>query len=172
MEMLQNIQTREIGEIVSKDSDGVVLNVDGVTRKYANSTIKRWWKQYIAPTPVATPSTPTVGTVITRTPIATKIINYLTQRGCTVKETKSYIGIKFGKSTIMEIHCTKRGKTTIVVNKKALSEGFLEEIVSNNNGKVVPDSYGWTLNLKVNADTLGEADVISVAQFALDYYAN
>lgn len=168
MEMLINVQTNMIGEVITRTAESVTLRIEGLVKTYTKSTIRRWWKAYTMPTPVAVEPATTQSTLVT-TRMSNYLIAYATGKGCTVKETKSYFGIKSGKSTIMEIHTTKKGKTTIVLNSKAHSQFVIDELIENHGGKLVPESYGWTLNLKVNADTISECQAEVLLQRAIEF---
>lgn len=150
MEMLVNIQTNQIAHVMARAGKSVALKINDTVEQVSQATIRRWWKPY-TPTPTVQP---VPATQHNRTELATHLISYLQDGGCTVKETKSYIGLKYGKSTVMEIHTTKKGNTTIVISSKALTRNMVEDIVYNDLGTVVPESYGWKLNLKIKADLL------------------
>lgn len=158
MEMLINVQSNIVGEVVERLETGVILKIGEELKTYSKSTIKRWWKKYAVPTPQTTPQPTSIQltTQLPMTELAQYIIAQMTSRGCTVKETKSYRGIKYGTKTIMEIHTNKKGNTRIVINSKALQQSIVDCIIDLNIGTKVPDSYGWTLNLKVDADQLAE----------------
>lgn len=178
MEMLINVQSNVVGQVVRETEKGKVLLIDGVEKEYAASTIKRWWKAYVAPVvepqPEQVPVEPAAQTSSnalpeTTTEIARKIISMAQEAGCTIKVTSSYIGIKFGKKAIMEIHCSKKGKTKLVVNSKSLSESSINLLISIGVAKLAPASYGWTLDLTVQADTLSQDNITDIVSMGIDY---
>lgn len=173
MEMLINVQSNKIGTVVRETTKGKVLLVEGVEKEYAASTLKRWWKTYIAPVveavapqPVATTSNELPETT---TEIAKMLIAKAMLLGCTIKVTSSYIGVKFGKKTVMEIHCSKRGKTKLVVNSKSLEEEMVQAFINNYGAKLAPASYGWTLDLTVPAETVNDEIMLSILEKGVDF---
>lgn len=177
MEMLINVQSNKIGQVVRETEKGKVLLIDGVEKEYAASTLKRWWKEYIAPVvevvaetvapqPVATTSNELPETV---TETARVIIANAQRLGCTIKVTSSYIGLKFGKKTVMEIHCSKRGKTKLVVNSKSLEENLIASYIENGYAKLAPASYGWTLDFTIQADGLTTMSVLEVLDKGVNF---
>lgn len=180
MEMLINVQSNKIGTVVRETEKGKVLLVDGVEKEYAASTLKRWWKSYaapvvevitqtVAPQPVATTSTTSTELPETVTETARVIIANAERLGCTIKVTSSYIGVKFGKKTVMEIHCSKRGKTKLVVNSKSLDETLINSYQQNGYAKLAPASYGWTLDFTIQADMLTTMSVLEVLDKGVDF---
>lgn len=180
--MLINVQSNKIGTVVRETEKGKVLLVDGVEKEYEASTLKRWWKQYavpvveiisgtieqqpVDPQPVATTSTELPETV---TETARVIIANAERLGCTIKVTSSYIGVKFGNKTVMEIHCSKRGKTKLVVNSKSLDETLINSYQENGYAKLAPASYGWTLDFTIQADMLTTMSVLEVLDKGVDF---
>ena len=177
MEMLINVQSNKIGTVVRETAKGKVLLVDGVEKEYAASTLKRWWKSYEAPvvepvveTVVETVAQPTSTELPeTVTDLARTIIINAKRLGCTIKVTSSYIGVKFGKKTVMEIHCSKRGKTKLVVNSKSLDENLIASYQENGYAKLAPSSYGWTLDFTIQADELTTTSVLEVLDMGVDF---
>lgn len=177
MEMLINVQSNKIGTVVRETAKGKVLLVDGVEKEYAASTLKRWWKSYEAPvvepvveTVVETVAQPTSTELPeTVTELARTIIANAERLGCTIKVTSSYIGVKFGKKTVMEIHCSKRGKTKLVVNSKSLDENLIASYQENGYAKLAPASYGWTLDFTIQADELTTMSVLEVLDKGVDF---
>lgn len=173
MEMLINVQSNKIGTVVRETAKGKVLLIDGVEKEYAASTLKRWWKSYQAP--VAEPVVETVAQPTstelpeTVTELARTIIANAERLGCTIKVTSSYIGVKFGKKTVMEIHCSKRGKTKLVVNSKSLDENLIASYQENGYAKLAPASYGWTLDFTIQADELTTMSVLEVLDKGVDF---
>jgi uncharacterized protein with NAD-binding domain and iron-sulfur cluster len=68
-----------------------------------------------------------------------KMIAYMVDKGCTTKETPAYTGLKCGKHNIAEIYLQKKG-IRLHVNSQSLSAENIDLC------KVVPDTYGWTLD--------------------------
>lgn len=177
MEMLINVQSNKIGTVVRETAKGKVLLVDGVEKEYAASTLKRWWKSYEAPvvepvveTVVETVAQPTSTELPeTVTELARTIIANAERLGCTIKVTSSYIGVKFGKKTVMEIHCSKRGKTKLVVNSKSLDENLIASYQENGYAKLAPARYGWTLDFTIQADELTTMSVLEVLDKGVDF---
>lgn len=169
MEMLINVQSNKIATVVRATEKGKVLSIDGTEKEYAASTLKRWWKSYVAPvveiiTNTVTPETvePATSNELPEgtTDIAKILVRNATRWGCTINVTKSYIGIKVGKKTIMEIHCSKKGKTKVVVNSKSLDATDVDNFITNSYAKQAPASYGWTLDLTVQADEVTTSTVL------------
>lgn len=172
MEMLINVQTGKIGTIKERLEDAVVLVIDGVEKTYKNSTIRRWWKKYQQPVveEVAEVAESTeIELPETATETARLLVAQALNKGCTIKVTKSYIGVKFGKKTVMEIHCTKKGATKVVVNAKSLDEETIERYTENGYAKKVPDSYGWTLNFTVKVDELTTSSTLELLDKGVEY---
>lgn len=176
--MLINVQSNKIGTVVATTEKGKVLLIDGVEKEYAASTLKRWWKQYVAPvveviaeavTPETTTQTTSTELPETTTEMAKVIIEQAKRLGCTIKVTSSYIGVKVGKKTIMEIHCSKKGKTKLVVNSKSLDESLINNYQENGYAKLAPASYGWTLDFTVQADKLTTMSVLEVLDKGYQY---
>ena len=76
---------------------------------------------------------------------------------------------KFGKKTVMEIHCSKRGKTKLVVNSKSLDENLIASYQENGYAKLAPSSYGWTLDFTIQADELTTTSVLEVLDMGVDF---
>ena len=173
MEMLINVQSNKIGTVVRETAKGKVLLIDGVEKEYAASTLKRWWKSYQAPVvepvdeTVAQPTSTELPETVTE--LARTIIANAERLGCTIKVTSSYIGVKFGKKTVMEIHCSKRGKTKLVVNSKSLDENLIASYQENGYAKLAPASYGWTLDFTIQADELTTMSVLEVLDKGVDF---
>ena len=74
--------------------------------------------------------------------------------GCTFKETSSYIGIKYNKKTIIEVHISKKGKIKLVVNSKSLPSGLKANLEKLTTCKLAPASYGWTLDYTIDCTNL------------------
>ena len=68
-----------------------------------------------------------------------KMITYMVDKGCTTKETPAYTGLKCGKHNIAEVYLQKKG-IRLHVNSQSLSAENIDLC------KVVPDTYGWTLD--------------------------
>lgn len=182
MEMLINVQSNKIGTVLRKTGNGkVLLLVDGVEKEYKTSTLRRWWKAY-QPS-VEPPVEAVVGeSVVTSqvdpseiefpegcTDLAKLLIAHAYRLGCTIRKTSSYIGVKFGKKTVMEIHCSKRGNTKIVVNSKSLDENLIASYQENGYAKLAPASYGWTLDFTIQADELTTMSVLEVLDKGVDF---
>ena len=173
MEMLINVHSNKIGTVVRETAKGKVLLIDEVEKEYAASTLKRWWKSYQAPVvepvveTVAQPTSTELPETVTE--LARTIIANAERLGCTIKVTSSYIGVKFGKKTVMEIHCSKRGKTKLVVNSKSLDENLIASYQENGYAKLAPSSYGWTLDFTIQADELTTTSVLEVLDMGVDF---
>ena len=68
-----------------------------------------------------------------------KMIAYMVDKGCNTKETPAYTGLKCGKHNIAEVYLQKKG-IRLHVNSQSLSTENIDLC------KVVPDTYGWTLD--------------------------
>lgn len=158
MEMLINVQSGKIGQIVERMEGKVTLIIEGVQTTRSNSTIKRWWKKYTQPQPTTITTPPT-------TSHFERVVDLFTQvqeLGFKLNQTKSYTGIKFGNKTVAEVHVTKKGKITIVVSHKVIHELVLSNWIADGIAVVVPESYGWTLNTKIHANELSDELLISL----------
>lgn len=173
MSKFMNIETREIGKVIETNANGVLLQIIGTGNNLAvrNSALRRWWKEIevtsenSAADPAPADPASEIDFSIFEYPIteiASMIITNATRQGCTIKATKSYIGVKFGKKTVMEIHTTKKGKTKIVVNSQSVVGSTMYSITSNGYGKLAPESYGWTLDLTVQVDTLTTSTILEL----------
>ena len=175
MSKYMNIETREIGKVIETNANGVVLKIIGTgdTLAVRNSSLRRWWKEIeVTSQDSATEQAPEVDFSIFESPvteIASMLITNATRQGCTIKVTKSYIGIKFGKKTVMEIHTTKKGKTKIVVNSRSIVGSTMYSLTSNGYGKLAPESYGWTLDFTVQVDTLTTSTILELLDKGIDY---
>ena len=175
MKAYMNIETHEVGKLIERNSNGVLLKIiaTGDNLAVRNSSLRRWWKEIeVTSEDSATEQAPEVDFSIFESPvteIASMLITNATRQGCTIKVTKSYIGIKFGKKTVMEIHTTKKGKTKIVVNSKSVVDTTMYSLTSNGYGKLAPESYGWTLDFTVQVDTLTTSTILELLDKGIDY---
>lgn len=160
VEMLINVQSNAIGTVVKETEKGKVLLIDGVEKEYAASALRRWWKTY-TPVVVEQPAVTQQTAVTTQTTstnndmlpqVAADMIQFAVNHGALTKTTSSYIGLRYNSKTIAEIHCSKKGKTKLVINSKSLHPDVLALYTSKGVAKVVPASYGWTLDVTIDCD--------------------
>lgn len=99
--------------------------------------------------------------------------------GVTVKETKSYIGIVYGKKSVAQIAFNKK-RLTVSVNKEEFFY-FLEsfenkpEVLQMVDGcfyKEAPAKYGWRMDLEIDVTDLTNADIFIIIVTAIEARKN
>lgn len=94
--------------------------------------------------------------------IAYHILTTANDLDCKFNITSSYIGVKVGKKTIMEVHISKRGKVKIVVNSKSLPQDLINDLEKTGRCKKVPESYGWTLDYTIQCNGVIDVELQSL----------
>lgn len=94
--------------------------------------------------------------------IAYHILATANDLDCKFNITSSYIGVKVGKKTIMEVHVSKRGKVKIVVNSKSLPDGLIKDLEKTGRCKKAPESYGWTLDYTIQCNGVIDVELQSL----------
>lgn len=195
MKVYENVKTKVQGLFLREENGKSVLLIDGKEKAYSQSTMKRWWREVekqaqpveenvevVEPVEEVAPVEETVEPDVEEnfkpdcivevpenvTETCISLVNDSVAKGCKINVTNSYVGIKVGKKTVMEIHSSKRGKTKLVVKSKAMPEDILNCIL-NNGGKVAPPSYGWSLDLQIKADQLTTSTIFSILDDCIKY---
>lgn len=178
MEMLINVQSNQVGEIVRETAVGKVLLVNGIEKEYAASTLRRWWKSYTPPVVETVPevvvAAPAVSTPVTEIPAhftadARILINQAIAAGCTYRVTPAYVGLVFNKKTVMEVHCSKTGKVKVVVNSTSLPEAQVTSWVNHGYAKLAPASYGWTLDFTVPVQNVTTSSLLELLDKGIEF---
>lgn len=130
-------------------------------------------KQPTQPTPRRTPAaaqTTQPGELPEHTTDLAKILlARAEQLGASFKSTSSYLGVRVDKRTAVEIHSSKRGKTKVVINAKCLDDSIRQDLFDAGVAKLAPESYGWTLNMTVQLDSLTTDMAEHLVEASLSY---
>lgn len=99
--------------------------------------------------------------------------------GVTIKETKSYIGIVYGKKSVAQIAFNKK-RLTVSVNKEEFFY-YLESFENNPEVlqmvdrcfyKEAPAKYGWRMDLEIDVTDLTNADIFIIVVTAIESRKN
>lgn len=92
-----------------------------------------------------------------------------------VKETKSYIGIMFGKKSVAQIAFTQK-RLTVSINKDEFYT-YLEvvedrpevlQIVDKCFYKTAPAKYGWRMDFEIDVTDLTDKEIVNIIDTAID----
>lgn len=155
MSKLMHVTDGRIGEILAEENGKIKLLVDGEEKLFSASTVKRYWKpiveEQVEETPAPTQETPAPAQTIISNTLVISIKDYALSKGCTIKETKSYVGLQFKGKTIAEVHESKKGdKVTVYFSKKGLTEDFVANYKHNKNSLIIKNGSEDTYQTIIN----------------------
>jgi hypothetical protein len=175
--MLRNVQSGEVATIVRATDKTTTILVNGKMKSLSTGSIKRYWQQFetageitpiIETTKETTKEKPQNNALQGVTELCDKLVKAAEKVGCESNQTSYYVGIKYNNKLIAEIHSSKRGKTKLVVNSKSvLSE--MPKLVNSGKARLVPESYGWTLDLQIKADEVDYDTLLKILTKGMTY---
>lgn len=165
-----------IPELMQGDKVCLKDTETGEDKFYASSTLKKnFFREEVEvnePDPVADEFEPALRANLIRN-------KFYGMEGVTVKETKSYIGIVYGKKSVAQIASNKK-RLTVSVNKEEFFY-FLEsfenkpevlELVDRCFYKEAPAKYGWRMDLEIDVTDLTNADIFVIIVTAIEARKN
>lgn len=148
----------------------------GEEKFYAPSTLKKnFFKEQVEvnePDPVADEFEPALRANLIRN-------QFYGIEGVTVKETKSYIGIVFGKKSVAQLAYNKT-RLTVSVNKEEFFyylESFEKkpevlELVDRCFYKEAPAKYGWRMDIEIDVTELSNDNIVEIVKTAIESRKN
>lgn len=159
----QSLRNDSIGILVEERENDIILDFDGHQKPITTSNLRRWYKRIedgVAPeeTQSSTPTPQKVKAQV-KAPIETadngdtqevpkcgdKVdmwVAYAQRKNCTIKETSSYIRIRFDRKNIMEIKMPKnQSRAKAMVRHEAILE---LDVVKE--GRQVPKDWCYSLD--------------------------
>ena len=159
----QSLRNDSIGVLVEERENDVILDFNGSQKPITKSNLRRWYKRI--EDGVAVEQTQSSTPAVTKTKVETSApaevkdngdapevpkcgdkvdmwVAYAQRRNCTIKETCSYIRIRFDRKNIMEIKVPKnQSRAKVMVRHEAILN-----LPVVNEGRQVPKDWCYSLD--------------------------